>query len=337
MEELTKVDYEDIEFLLRIGNMIQEDYHQLYQLENVGKKDSKEYQNAFSHLRSSIELEENTFSRLSGSYEKGIAITKILAERSKCDFSKESLDFHMDKDKQIFFRYIVKFSLNSLQDKEGMKKKMFAHVEETPIDELGIEDKILQYSTLPVYFSMMLSNDVINLVMAINENRKRNIKSEEIKEEMSRIKYLFSFVFNEIEKEMLTNNFEINLSPYLISDSLQSVYNIPKELFRKMKSTLCHQNALGQLEEMFHYSDYELIDPKNMCNLMISQSYIRAFLVMMEEEDKVQLKEEIDDILNYLSHINGIPFRIAQNMLEETFSLVEEDKKIPKIITIRLK
>lgn len=312
MEVLTKSEYEDIEFLLRIGQIIREDYDKLYELEKDKNKYSEEYREALSHLCSSIKLEENTFSRLSDSFEKGISIVQFLVEQSKCDFFKASLDFHLDKEKQVLFRYINKFTLASLQDKKGMKKKMFSKEEISEVYGLGIEDAILQSSTLPVYFSLTVLNDVVNLVMAINESRKKNMKSEELKNEMNWIKYFFGFIINDIEKELVTNNFEINPKPYLISDSLQSIYNIPEELFQKMKSTMCHQNALTQLMEMFHYDDYGLKQPKNMYSLMIRQSYMRAFLLMMDEEEKSKLKDEVEDILNHLVLINETTFRIGK-------------------------
>ena len=333
---MTREDLNDLEMLKNINIGILKKYRLLYELENLGKKDSEEYKNISEEIKHDIELEKGSISRLTITPEKCQSVVQYL--RSTDEFKNGSFKNMRDfsivialadlTDEEVIFAYIYNIFIQKKIENPDYLLNVVG-VPKEAIDESMAEEK--RFIAYQINLAFLVCLDSLNLTLAIMERQKREYNNSYLKVELNKLAYNLAFMIPNLRNSLINQNFKFELNPFLVYQTASSIYNFPPNTEIRTKNAIvanCTNSLLSQI--IAEPDDIYFTIPENIAILLSNQAEIRAFLVMADDQTRKLLVAKIKECINKLPNSNvGVVKSCLENILEK----LEEDKSIPQIVS----
>lgn len=319
--DMSKSDCEDISFLINTSKAIKDIYNKLINLEKENAKDSEVYNSCLKELKNLLEIEENICNRLdNATKEKYISYLKNLNEYRVTNKSYEIL-FDNNINLEIL-RILLKLDKN---------RNYIDFINDAGLDRYDngfqfLISKLIE-DNKKIFYQLHLDNLRCFLAILDKEN-SRNIDSESIN-----IIYRISFLFSEIEEELIQNKFKINDEPYLLTKMFIDIYNQDENLLNSIRYIIFSNHLNMSLDNIKNYYNYDLKNDNIRRKIIVQSYYIRSLIILLEEETVNELKNLFSyGIGNQLSlnHISQV-----LKLFGDCFNHQKEDVEIPKIVSLR--
>lgn len=322
---LTKEELETIKSLIAITESIKESYSQLINLEIAGKKETEEYKKYFERLKISIDLEKSIYEKIT---------------TNKCEMFLQYLQLnennHTLKEEEAIFDNDINLVISRIMIK--LKRKITGDINyvKAAILPKEIENMLSDYRETiknsmeyAIKIIPVILSDIFNCFLAIikKSNTIENVK----------MKFYTSFIIENIENEMLDNNFNISSNPYLLSSFFSNLYGISDMVFKRVLTYQIISYYNNNLNAILFNEDKDLADNEIRDNISARLSFIRALLIFLDDEIimdmNCQFHEMIDD------DKNRFIFDKREEIIEmilNSYKRVKNDRSIPKIISLKL-
>lgn len=335
---LTKTDLEDLNMLLRVSELIWEDYNELLKLEHAGKMGTKEFDYFVERIKSSAALENNIYDRLTDNIEKCIGSILFLEDKFSANFEFPDLekgisliwDDNFSAEDMIIVRMHNRFCLRYKdffkQKKEKEINDMLAYVPEF------IKKSQIELMKASIDLQMFIQEDIVSLVITILSQEIEKSEGSLLNYELLRAKYCYSMQLPNIENSLLSTKFVANQHPYLIHQCTRGIFQITDEEFEMIKSNTNERNLLRLINILLSYGDLKLLSIQNLHHAICIQTILRAILVIEGEEKCNKILMEIENILN--QDIKG--HKLAKKMILDAFEFAKKDRSIPQYVSFNL-
>jgi len=162
----------------------------------------------------------------------------------------------------------------------------------------------------------------------INSNHYDNIKDKLIK-----FKYLLSYSFHFLEKDLIEHNFEIESNLYwnanLIIDIYQGNIKELETVYKSFAESLMEREGNNLIDLIFE----ENLDEDDYVNGIISEIIIRACLLFIDNKSKEIFKEYLLKEVKR-TEIENV---IVESMIYNSFNYFENDKELAQILSFKKK
>lgn len=322
---LNKNEYEDLSKLINITIKIVNLYNKLYQLELNEKKQTKEYNLFVSKLKQCLTIENNIYNQIMRNLEENKKIIYYLTEKYNKELIHQNYSNQLLKldEMMIITRIISKLSRNFMNN----------------FDKTLSQEKAQLYHS--IYNSIKTKNiifvDIVKCFLPIVSEITEKQSDLNITKYLKKIKYATSCIYQEIEKEMIISNFEINKNPYISYKFFGQMNGWPLELINEVTKVYCIEFYTNILNSMLVYDDKDLLDKSIMAEMLINQSFLRAIYLLLDDETIMDLNSEFHDLIDdddYQSILNNR--EIVIDLIIKSYKKVKFDKSIPKIISLKL-
>lgn len=319
--DMSKSDCEDISFLINTSKAIKDIYNKLINLEKENAKDSEVYNSCLKELKSLLEIEENIYKKLDNSTkEKYISYLKNLNEYRVTNKSYEIL-FDNNINLEIL-RVLLKLDKN---------KNYIDFINDVGLDKYDngfqfLISKLIE-DNKKIFYQLYLDN--LRCFLAILDKENHNT----IDSEYVNIIYRISFLFSEIEDELIQNKFKINNEPYLLAKMFIDMYNQDEKLLNSIRYIIFSNHFKLSFYNIQKYYDYDLKNNDVRSKIIIQSYYIRSLIIVSDEETVNEVKE-----LFFYGTYDLLDLRHDSQVLElfgDCFNHQKEDVEIPKIVSLK--
>jgi len=327
-EDITKINR-----LISTANSIDLIYNKLYELEINNQKDTDEYKKQLSFLNIAIDLENRLYNKLNFDEDKTSATIKYLV---KFEFHKDYIaeeECLLNQDyKNINILRITRKLLNKLESTEKGFKEIYLDNDEEFIGNSLIfvqkQTKILKEISKDIYNSYLLF-----LKEYINDKNNSLYKNDFIKS-----KYIFSFIYENIEDQMLKNNYEISDDLYLSSRFLSDIFGVSLDMYNYMKDNYSQKVLEPYISDFIKIRDLDYNNKRNYICAIFNCCYIRACLLNMSDEAINDANYEFHELIESEEYIkNYSNEKISENLIIECFKKVKTDRQKAKKLSFRIK
>ena len=204
-------------------------------------------------------------------------------------------------------------SLDDLDLKSNVKKRMHNKL----IMKLIRDNKDINYQEC---LTNWIVSDHLLVALAINED---NLP---ICVNLNNVKYVIAYFAPMIEKELINNDFKVNCHPFIASDALMGLYNIPEEvhiMFKDAKLVKLFNDYLSFFNERSFDNDGLVVTG------YIMQSFLRSVMTLASPDTLKKMQEVILNILNKKSNKDMV-YKILQGTIDNN------DKDIPYKVTLKM-
>lgn len=320
---LKKEDYEDISFLINVSKALGEIYKELYEMENKLGKNSKEYQECLKRLNSFIDIENNIYNGIKNSFNKCLVIIEYLEKlmKNKIDVDKYSIIFDNVYSNELL-RIIIR-----------LKKFMFES-EEKIVSLIEFPDENVKQPIVKAfaYSSRIFSVaklDTLKCFLAI-------LKKDNLNEFYTEMKYKISYLFPEIEEELLNNSFEVDNNPYISAQLFTDFLSTDKTLLENVRLTEFSDNLNEQIDEFVKYVNSDLENSKIKNNLILRTYFLRSLIIFIDSDIIEKIKENFQkEIISKCDNSYLFHMKRSLNILGDCFNHQKEDIEVPKLLTLK--
>ena len=339
---LEKKDYELIDKLVNVTTSIKSTYEKIYDLEIKGEKDTEEYKKLKGCINLSIQSEENIYKDLNLTYAKSSAIIVFLLKNNY------SLDYFNFKEYIVNGNYdnkIIRRIVYTLSNKISSDKSLFKDILPKDIidniKDLNIPntDNIVNHA---IFSSIELENalekDTINGFLTILKEFIESIDYKYFKNDLISSKYNTLFIFKQIEKEFINNNFEITDTLYFNSKLAADYTNTDTTLFEFLKSSFGSKESKDQINKLLDIYDMDYSDKKKAMESILRQCLLRASFMLMNENDISDINYEFHKKIESDNYLNKhMSDHISEQVIINCFNKIEKDKTKPSILSLGFK
>lgn len=319
--DMSKSDCEDISFLINTSKAIKDIYNKLINLEKENAKDSEVYNSCLKELKNLLEIEENICNRLdNATKEKYISYLKNLNEYRVTNKSYEIL-FDNNINLEIL-RVLLKLDKN---------KNYIDFINDAGLDRYDdgfqfLISKLIE-DNKKIFYQLYLDN--LRCFLAILDKESHST----IDPEFINIIYRISFLFSEIEDELVQSKFIINKKPYLLTKMFIDMYGQDEKLLNSIRYIIFSNHLNMSLDNIRNYYNYDLKNYNIRNKIIIQSNYMRSLIILLDEETV----KEVRDLFFYGTYnILGLS-RISQvlELFGDCFNHQKEDVEIPKIVSLK--
>jgi len=338
--KLEKKDFEEIAALINVTTAISNDYKALYNLEINGKKDNEEYKKVLDNLHMDIDFENKLYNEYYHlNYDKCNAWLEYLFENNMPEKIEKDMETMMKQDysNRIIMR-ILNTLINKMTENYHDVKKIIPEEMIEILKQIGIPnpDRMLSQSA---YSSIKIQNaleiDTINAYLSILEEYIKKEDYRNFRNQLINSKYNITFINKQIEKDMISNNFDISDTLYINSKMIADLYQLDSTIYDVLKDHYIIQIASKQISEVIEIGDMDYSDQNKAITSILRQCLMRASFLLMSDDT-------ISDI-NYTFHefIEGEKYidrhkndRISEQLIVNCFRSIKKDKNKPNILSL---
>ena len=315
---MNKDEYKIVSRLVDIGDKIKNLYYQLYKLEltKISETDKiilelKKYlqieKDIYDELEQNPDLNNNILNYFTKNYNKDF---------EEFDFFKQLITFD---DSIIVIRIIAKLSKNYIAGLGKLLSNQDYSIFSSIDDSFKTKRNILL--------------DIVRCFLSIIESKTEL----NIKELLKKSKYTISYLYPEIEEEMINTSFKINYNPYISYKMFCQFNGLPKEIINTTTNLYCSEYYVSTINSMLQYTDADLIDKTIKSELIVSQSFLRAIFILLDDETIMELNSALHDMIDDedMQDILQNKEKIV-DMIINAYRKVKKDRAIPKIISLKL-
>ena len=288
-------DYIELNSLYSICANINKIYRQMALLEANNETNSDDYKNLINLLNKFLNLEDKIYNSLKQNKEKCKAyITFIDSNKLPSTGCEHALLW--DESKFPEYRRIY-YSLKSIMedDKEIIKN-----------DDNDLDLLLFKLETT-------FEENYYNAFIIFLNQKIKSIKDVKLKKNLILKKYYIIYMFRNIEKVLINSNFDISNKMYSTSKILESLSNMPEEVYLYAKDDFYTKNLNDLINLYLAVSDHDEIS-------ITIESLIKSKIAFLS---KKTLEEQINIIINNIPIIlNG----------EEDLDIISNAKELEDII-----
>jgi len=279
------MNHDDIELINKIIELtkkIYKIYNTLFELEINNQKESNLYSQNLNYLNMLLELEEELY--------KKIPINKIdsyLQYSDRANLFKNFSDFTLIIN-DFHDNYIYKRIYNRLHT---IRKSYLIKIYQE-----NTFNKTEPYFDLTNILYQTINEDMLNLFIYETNKLKLRINNTNYQNGFTMIKYIISFLNENIEKEY-KNNFTINNKQFICNRIISDTFDISEEVYLNTLN-YCYYYHIIQKEiqniskKDLYTSDYAFENYRYLLQIC----FIKAFSYLIK--DNIYLKSKIHDIIN---------------------------------------
>jgi len=319
----------DINKLYNISKLILNMYKKLIDLEKNNLKNSKDYILLLSNLKLILKREEEIYKELGNNI---IVIAEILLKYFKNElFTTNSIIQNIRENKEekmIFSKIIIK--LNEEINKINCSEMLF---EEDDIEEIEKIKKAENWFNYMEKLENTAEQDILKTIIKILNEYINSNHYDNIKDKLIKFKYLLSYSFHFLEKDLIEHNFEIESNLYwnanLIIDIYQGNIKELETVYKSFAESLMEREGNNLIDLIFE----ENLDEDDYVNGIISEIIIRACLLFIDNKSKEIFKEYLLKEVKR-TEIENV---IVESMIYNSFNYFENDKELAQILSFKKK
>lgn len=270
--------------LINITKSIQQLYNKLYKLEFVNKKNSEEYKMNLDYLNIALDREREIYFKSNMLYEEAMLILKyIVKDLLKEEFDNDEINIMIKNPQNLYInriinhlnKYIIEnydvFNRNDMN--EDLFNLLFLILDQD-VAELPVTDIIDSFIANKAY-----ENEIIKVML--NKTKKSKNK------DLIKFKYISSFLNENIEFDMVKNNFEVNYSK---KQNLSELYNINSSFANSIKNNLASNKIINGILKILRIDNSET---KNKSSINLILKYVLSCMQIMDKNELEKIKETI--------------------------------------------
>lgn len=311
----------DVEMLINVASNIYKNYENLSRLEINNLKNSNEYNVELKNLEDNKLIETNILKRLKLSGK----INEII------DYVEEkynlTVGIHLTAKDEEKYNLTVGIHSTAKDEENDMIKTRVSN--DIHAVKIAINNEKASKEDFPSsLYILEMYTDIMKVALSIFEQNKYLIESnEKIKN-----KYKMALVMPTIEKELMSNNFEVNLSPYISSGLyILDESEISYTDMIKQSETISLFVIIG--EEIEKIQDNIYHDKTFLSKIIFDSCILRAAFALAPIECVKSLKNNSDILMQVLKKNSNQ--KIAYNLFKVIFNARESDEKIPQYLSFR--
>ncbi len=322
---------ENINTLLAITSSINETYVKLKQLEIVGQKDSTEYKSTIESLKSSLDLEKSIYDR----FPKDLDVLSQIEH--KINGNKDYwLKFNLQENINAILNYEnlikLRIQLNLFSRMLAIKDADFViNVNDESVLENQTPRNILIINTSVI-------KDFLNTTLVILNDYLNNPEYELIKDQLLNFKYNLSFVYEEIENDLLENNFNISNELYWEANAISDYYQLDRLKLNAIQKGTVYSIFRDKIRNIINIDNTLKSDKPKMFTYIISEIFTRVSLLFIGEETVNYFKTLELQLAEGVSHDEMAIEKLkkAQNRVNGIFDMYEKDRELLNVISLRV-
>lgn len=322
---------ENINTLLAITSSINETYVKLKQLEIVGQKDSTEYKSTIESLKSSLDLEKSIYDR----FPKDLDVLSQIEH--KINGNKDYwLKFNLQENINAILNYEnlikLRIQLNLFSRMLAIKDADFViNVNDESVLENQTPRNILIINTSVI-------KDFLNTTLVILNDYLNNPEYELIKDQLLNFKYNLSFVYEEIENDLLENNFNISNELYWEANAISDYYQLDRLKLNAIQKGTVYSIFRDKIRNIINIDNTLKSDKPKMFTYIISEIFTRVSLLFIGEKTINYFKTLELQLAEGVSHDEMAIEKLkkAQNRVNGIFDMYEKDRELLNVISLRV-
>lgn len=336
-------DFEEIEALIKVTTAISNYYQILYNLEINGKKDEEEYLKILENFRMELEFENQLYNKYFHlNSDKCNAWIEFLFETKMPKKIEKDIESMMkqDYDNRIIMRILNVLIKKSVENYQNVKSMVPETIIEL-LNQTGIpnaDDCLVQSAYKHIKINEALEIDTINAYLTILQECITQKEYKSFKKELINSKYNIIFINKDIEKNILSNNFNIPDTLYVNSKMIADFYDIDEFIYESLKDYYNTQISGQQLSQIIEIGDMDYSIPKTAVTSILRQCLMRATFMLMSDECLSDINytfnETIEDKQYLLRHPND---KISIQLITNCFKTIKKDKTKPHVLSLTYK
>jgi len=321
MKTLNQEDKNNLKILMNLGFSIIENENKLADLESKNLKDSAEYNNILESLKSTLLLEKSIYDKLDFTTEKIVGAFMELGNPN--NFAEQiNLWVRNNPSEMIKTRIINKLFNIMLNIKHGSTIKGIAINPMTKKTEMFYPENILK-------LEKFLKYDIFTVLLnLLNKEIDTNVNTN-IRKILTERKYSLAFLNQEFEESIINQNYEL-IEPYLTSKAYNSFYKLSEELYENFSFQLTKCLFDVSANELAYKRDFE--EENNYAEAILLKIILKTCLVLDTNNLEYSLKEQINIQTKFMHKTETAGIK----MILDIISNAEEDKKLFKVVTLKL-
>lgn len=223
-----------------------------------------------------------------------------------------------------FCLYLGKFNTDTVYLKDDV-----AYLTKSLIDKgVNVNDSIKK----AMYFYNSMETELLMNFLYFLNIRIKDENNLEIKKDFIKLKYFTSFIFDNVEKKMINNNFDINeIINY--SDNAYTDIPIDRKDFEFIRNYYNSEIIAENINTIISVSDLDITE--NYPYILISESLIKSALLNINDEFMMSISSNFHDIIESKTFIEEHPYsNISEEIIINCFKRTRQDKRKVKSLTL---
>lgn len=329
---LSKDILENINNLIAVTSSINETYTILKGLETNDKKESNEYKSAINGLKSSLDLEKSIYDR----FPKDLSILTNIDQKIT-----ESDDFWISFNVKDNINAVL---LNFNLVKRRIHLKLFNKMLELKNADfvLGISDpEFMKNQTARniLIINNLAIKDYINTILTILNTFLHNEKYKIINNLLLNVKYGLAFLYDNVENDLLDNNFNINSDLYWENTAIADFYHLDREKLTPLQKGVAYDLYCEKINNIIKIALDDKSDAQEIFEFVISEIIVRASLLFLGDEVVENFKKHKLELSINSPH-DEIGLKIlkdAQQRVDDVYAKYDKDKELKKVISLKVR
>ena len=315
METLLPSTFEDLKVLCSFTEELYDTYSQLKELEINHMQDTSQFISLVERVKQLLNITNTIESRISTDINELRKVIEYLDTQLGLPYNPDNTKyiktFGVPKEKMLLIRIV-----------NNLSKQLDSHFIKSN------SGKTTKYRRC---YSFLINNNID--IMTLAKLRREGLFDDAtLKKSIYDLKYEMIFSNNSIEKDLLDQNFHIDENPYIIKDSLKSMFNIDDDTALECESKVLTPLIAGNLMLLCNSDDSLCENIAITARSTVFTYGILAALILAD--NPVLINGALDTIKDVTIKIADSPsFIIVKNLLEVILEDYETDKEQYKFIS----
>lgn len=345
MDKLTNEESNFFLDLMFVTRKIRLMYDYLTELEITNRKDNDLYYQTEKNLKNLIAQEKEFYEKLKNNKQLAKKILNILGNTN---FNLEDyiastyavkeptsiLEFRITRKIQFFLESSdlfneSEFSQTMEYDENIDELDDIGEIENLEdIDDLENDDEKKEYSENYKKISLSIEKDILNTMMTLLGEYIDDEKYDFIKNDLIEYKYIYSYIFDEVEGIFLDNNFKINKDLYWGTNFVAEYSNIDNDIIENVRKDYSSNLLYLQGNKISYLLTGDLNEKDLYTLTIIGQIITRVSLLFSESETITNFQNAVREELESFEN----KFLLIKSAMEDSINSVKSDNSLPQVL-----
>ncbi len=326
------LDY--INILINTSSLMYDNYLDLIEMERNGNFNSNNFKTKVTIIRQNIIIFNSILDKLTDNYENTIELYNYLINidrfknlrEAKTDLSV-TFCIEFDNKDEVIFAYIKnKIYQKLLLDINYLRESITNNYE----DMTEEEKNILFFQSEYQYY---IINDINMLILTMLKQARNTSTIPRIKEGITKMKYSYGFVLPYLQDYLVSKNFKIDSSPYILHHGLQYIYNLNEDDFLQSKINIILIILNEHLKLLKLFKDKSLNNYQNQLLAIDIEITIRSCLATSDDETRITINNLIKEIIKLFS--KSSEYQKITKMLSNIVLKSNQDLSLVRIVSFK--
>ncbi len=323
--KLGKNDFDQINDLINVTMIVSRLYDDLCNLEIEGKKDTEQYSKFFNCLDVALNTEKNQYDKCNLTFPKTVSIINYLLFEKFRSRAQNDIEYVVNLD---YKEKVLKRILNMLVSIIAPTKSNIKEILTTTDSKLNAF-----YSAIEI--DKALEKDILNNYIYILSEKSLKENSLSIKKNLIVSKYLVAFINQDIERNLISSNFESLDTMYISAKFLSDYIKIEKDKYDEIKKSYGMKLVEYQILRLLNIGDIDYDDVIKSSSIL-SQCMIRSIFLLLDEESLENLNYDFNKLIESKEYWNRhSKDEMGRQLVVNCFRSIKKDRSKVKIISLR--